>query len=317
MDDRERVGMAVSVVGPDSAACVRMTDSMSLAPGLLDPRHIAARRVLLDALFALEPHKKAIVVAGAQAIYIRTGSADIGIAPFTTDGDLALNPSLLGDDPTLEHAMTSAGFHLLPRSDDSVEPGIWVAQTKADGVEIQVPVDLIVPEGFAPRGGRRGARLGLHGNRAARRLIGLEAALVDHERMPVESLEESDRRSIDIDVAGPAALLISKLHKVHDRIELEKADRLDDKDAADVVRVMQATSPNDVAATVLTLFKHEVAGDVTRVGLEYMRSLFGRRGQPGIEMASRALRIAVPAERVEAICVSYTSTLMETISEGL
>lgn len=293
-----------------------MTDSTSLSPAFLDPRHIAARRVLLDALFALEPHKKAVVVAGAQAIYIRTGSADIGIAPFTTDGDLVLNPSLLGDDPTLEHAMTRAGFRLLPRSKDNVEPGIWVARTKADGVEIQVPVDLIVPEGFAPRGGRRGARLGLHGKRAARRLIGLEAALVDFEHMPVRSLEKSDRRSIDVDVAGPAALLISKLHKVHDRTERGKIDRLDDKDAADVVRIMQATLPNDVASTVLTLFKHKVAGDVTRIALEYLRALFGGRGQRGIEMASRALRIAIPGERVEAICISYTSTLLETISAG-
>jgi hypothetical protein len=50
-----------------------------------DPRYVAARRVLLDALDALRPHRNALVVVGAQAIYLRTGAGDIGIAPYTTD----------------------------------------------------------------------------------------------------------------------------------------------------------------------------------------------------------------------------------------
>ena len=50
-----------------------------------DPRYVAARKVLLDALFALAPHGKAVIVAGAQAIYLHTGASDIGIAPYTTD----------------------------------------------------------------------------------------------------------------------------------------------------------------------------------------------------------------------------------------
>jgi hypothetical protein len=282
-----------------------VSDSAKTSQSRLDPRYVAARRVLLDALVALEPHQHAVVVAGAQAIYIRTGSADVGIAPFTID-----------DDPKLEDAMTGAGFHLLPQGDNHVEPGIWVAQTKAGSIDIQIPVDLIVPEGFAPSGGRRGARLGLHGNRAARRVVGLEAALVDHDRITIEALESSDNRSIPVEVAGPAALLISKIHKLHDRADRGRPDRLTDKDAADVVRVMQATSPYDVGATVLSLYKHEVASPVARAAVEYMAALFGRRGQPGIEMASRTLRVAIPAERVEAICISYTSILTATILEG-
>lgn len=31
-------------------------------------------------------------------MYLRTGDANLAIAPYTTDGDLAINPSLLGDD---------------------------------------------------------------------------------------------------------------------------------------------------------------------------------------------------------------------------
>ena len=52
-------------------------------PEPLDPRYVQARRVLLDALFALAPYGAAIIVAGAQAIYLHTGDADFAIAPFT------------------------------------------------------------------------------------------------------------------------------------------------------------------------------------------------------------------------------------------
>ena len=67
----------------------------------LDPRYIAARRVLLDALEQLAPHGAAVIVVGPQAIYLRTGLNDIAVAPYTTDGDLAIDPTLLGDDPPL------------------------------------------------------------------------------------------------------------------------------------------------------------------------------------------------------------------------
>lgn len=54
----------------------------------LDPLYIAARRVLRDALEALAPRGDAVIVVGAQAVYLRTGAGELGIAPYTTDGDL-------------------------------------------------------------------------------------------------------------------------------------------------------------------------------------------------------------------------------------
>ena len=127
----------------------------------IDPRYAAARRILLDALIALDPQRRAIVVAGAQAVYLRTGSDDLSVAPYTTDGDLALDPNFLSDDPQLEATMEAAGFHLLPR-ESGVEPGIWVASARVGEQDILVPIDLIVPQGVAGDGGRRGARLGVH-----------------------------------------------------------------------------------------------------------------------------------------------------------
>jgi hypothetical protein len=72
--------------------------------------YIAARRVLLDALVALAPHGKAVVLIGAQAVYLHAASANLGVAAYTSDGDLGLDPDILGDETLLEEAMTAAGF---------------------------------------------------------------------------------------------------------------------------------------------------------------------------------------------------------------
>lgn len=273
-----------------------------------DPIYVAARRVLLDALAALAPHGDAVILAGAQAVYLHTGSADIAVAPFTTDGDLALDPRLLRDLPKLEAAMIEAGFRL-QIIDGHPEPGIWVANTIAASEEIVVPVDLIVPEGFATGGGRRGARLTGHGAKAARRAVGLEAALVDHSTMTIEALEPEDGRSFQVQVASPAALLVAKAHKLHDRIVSGRASRVDDKDAADVVRLMQTSNPSEVGLAFRVLEADEVARNPTQAALGYIEEMFGQRGRPGIEMASRALRTAVPQERVQAICIAFVAVL--------
>lgn len=141
----------------------------------VDPVYVAARRVLLDALQALSAHRDALVVCGAQAVYLQTGGNHLAVAPYTTDGDVAIDPAQLREDPLLESAMGEAGFQLA-LYDGHVEPGIWHARTTVEDNEIVVPVDLIVPEGAATGGGRRGARLGVHGPRAARRALGLDAA---------------------------------------------------------------------------------------------------------------------------------------------
>lgn len=285
---------------------------MSIPPdGLrLDPRYVEARRVLLDALVALAPHASAVIVAGAQAVYLHTGEGDIAVAPYTTDGDLALDPTLLGDDPQLEEAMTAAHFTLLPQRGGHTEPGTWVATAVINNEEVIVPVDLIVPKAVAS-GGSRGARLGVHGKRAARQVPGIEGVLVDHSPMTITALDPADPRTVVAEVAGPAALLIAKAFKLHDRIETGKPHRMDDKDAADVVRLMQTTSPADVGATMATLSRDPVAGATTIAGLQYLDDLFGRRGRAGIAMATRALQFGMPEAAIQTLCTSYVERLLE------
>jgi hypothetical protein len=292
-----------------------MSDGGVADSSTFDVRYVAARRVLLDALTALMPHGPAVIVVGAQAIYLRTGTADLSVtvAPFTTDADLALDPDRLGDHPTLTATMIGAGFVPRQGSGGHPEPGIWVGSTQVDGVNFDVPVDLIVPEAAAG-GGRRGARLGVHGNRAARRAVGLEAALVDYGELMIAALEPEDGRSITANVAGVAALLVAKLHKLHDRVASGKRERADDKDAADVIRVMQSTSPAEVGATIAYLRQSGSAGPVTIQAVDYLRELFGGRGRTGVQMAASALRLGMPEDAVTTLSVAYTAALLTVIS---
>ena len=43
----------------------------------VDELYVLARKVLLDALTALGSHRDAIVLVGAQAVYLRVGEADL------------------------------------------------------------------------------------------------------------------------------------------------------------------------------------------------------------------------------------------------
>lgn len=177
--------------------------------------------------------------------------------------------------------MRDAGFELA-RYDGHVEPGIWMASTEVAGEQLLIPVDLIVPEAAATGGGRRSARLGAHGRHAARRAVGLEAALIDHVPMTLTALDSEDRRAITANVAGPAALLVAKAHKIHDRVQRGRPERIDDKDAADVLRLMQTTDPTIIGATLKDLAAHPVAGGRC--------VLLGDRAPGGTVRPSRATR---------------------------
>lgn len=206
-----------------------------------------------------------MILVGAQAVYLHTGQVSFAIDART-----------LGDDPRLEDAMTSAGFLLDPASN---QPGAWVSPRG-------IPVDLMVPEHVAGPRGRRAAKIPPHSRQAARRTIGLEAALVDQAPMTVGSLDVDDRSAI-VNVAGPAALLVAKLHKLGERTD--QPSRLNDKDAHDSYRLLVATTTADLAVAIGRLLDVDVSRDVTLTALEYLTELFAAGpGALGSTMAGRA-----------------------------
>lgn len=252
--------------------------------GSPDPEYVAARRVLLDALEAFGSHRKAVILVGAQAVYLHVGEGDLAVSPYTTDGDLAIDPRKLDDEPALAATLERAGFVL------TVRPGTWSMT--------EVQIDLLVPAALGGPG-RRGARLGVHGTEVARKATGLEAALVDHATARLSSLEPADPRSFDVSVAGIAALLVSKLHKIGER--KDAPSRLQDKDGLDALRLLRFADIGHLAATLKRLAAHAIAGEVTQQARGFLEELFGDRSSIGAQMAVRA---SVGLEDEAAIALS-------------
>lgn len=103
------------------------------------PLYAAARSVLLDALEALQPHLGAIVLVGAQAVYVRTEGLDVPVAPYTTDGDLVLDPQEISEEPDLGAAMEAGGFSLVIDEVGHPQPGQWVTTRSVEGRPVEIP----------------------------------------------------------------------------------------------------------------------------------------------------------------------------------
>lgn len=272
-----------------------------------DPLYVAARSVLLDALRALGPQREAVIVVGAQAVYLRTGDADIAVSPYTTDADLVLAPDLLTDEPHIEELMRGARFL------QEGQPGSWIMSVAVGGRSVNIPVDLMVPEGLAPPGGTRGARIEPHDRMAARKALGLEGAVIDNDLMDIAALDNQDARSFVVRVAGSAALMVAKLHKLNDRLNAGRADRIADKDAADVYRIMQAVPVKEFMSRLSSLLIDSRAEAVSTAAVGLLGELFGARARRGVQMAVEALRVAVPPARVENICTSFTRQVLDAV----
>lgn len=268
-------------------------------PGEPDPLYVEARRALLDALEALEPHLASLIVVGAQAIYIHAGEADVAVAPYTKDGDVAIDPRSLGSDPAIDEAMERAGF--VP----GLQPGIW----NRTGTMAQV--DLLVPDSLGGPGQHRGARVEGHGPRAMRRVSGMEAALVDNAVMSLRALEPSDPRVIEVRVAGPGALLVTKLHKLGDR--QAQPSRLNDKDAHDVYRLLVAVPTEDLAARLVVLGADPVSSAATDTAVNHLRSMFASRDAVGSQMAARAVGPLADPETITAAVAALTGDLLQAL----
>jgi hypothetical protein len=278
-------------------------------PGALDPRYVLARTVLLDALEALGDQRNAVIVVGAQAVYLHTGDIDMGVPEFTVDADITLDPALLQEIPEIEAAMLGARFVRGNRV------GVWIAPRSVAGTPANVEVDLMVPDAVGGPG-RRAARLQGHAKEVARKTRGLEAALVDKSVVSIQALEPTDSRAFDVAIAGPAALLVAKAHKIAERAAEREQRRLEDKDALDILRLLQATETAALAATVNALLQGDVAREVTREALGILREHFTDVRAAGPQMAVRAAGALLPAEVVAASCAALASDLLRAIDTG-
>ena len=273
-------------------------------PGAPHPDYVAARCALLDAVTAVGGHLDSIVLVGAQAVYLHAGEGDLSVAPFTTDGDLAIDPSQLGPEPLIEEAMEGAGFVPKPG-----QIGIWVKSVGRGGDARTVPVDFLVPASVGG-GGRRAARIPPHGQ-VARKVEGLEAALVDKDRREIAALDPADERRATMWVAGPSGLLVAKVHKIADRSAAPS--RVRDKDALDVYRLLRAIPTEELVRRMRIVRDSDLGGAATAAAIEQLPRLFGTPQASGCHMAVRAAGPLENAETLAASLVALTEDLLEAV----
>lgn len=273
-----------------------------------DEMLVLARSALLDAVEALEAHLDSIVLVGAQAVYLHTGSAEVALAESTKDSDFSIDVRGLGASPLIEEALRTRGFYLL----DGSQPGAWMT---ASGI----PVDFMVPDGIVTGSSRRSVAMPPHDKHVARRTPGLEAALIDNDWMDVPSLALSDDRSLRIRVAGPAALLVAKLHKLGERATAASLrpgapSRLSAKDAHDIYRILYAVDTADLVATMDRLLAEEVSRPSTETAVAYLRELFAAGPQAiGAHLAGEAEREVGVPETVSATVVVLAGDLLDRL----
>jgi len=267
--------------------------------GGVDREYVEARRTLLDALEGLGVQREAAILVGAQAIYLHTGNDDgLAVAPFTSDADISLDPALLRTEPLVEQAMASAGFARVP---DPSKVGTWVGRNG-------VPIDLMVAEAHGGAG-RRGARIPPHAEGTARKVRGLEAALVDREVRTLGAMNPADARSFEVWVAGPGALLVAKLIKISER--LATPSRLENKDALDVYRLLRDIPLAELATRLKRLREADVSAAVTA---DALGQLFAVPDGRGVRMAVEATRGLEDAAGITVSCVALASDLLESMA---
>ena len=271
-----------------------------MAASPIDANYARARAGLLDVLQALGPLRSAAVLVGAQAVYEYTHPVDnrFAVAPATLDADLALIPELLVDKPRIPDAMLDAGYEL------GIQPG---AYSRGDNTQ----VDILVPEAVGRRPGRRGAGLGPHGNRAARQVRGLEGCLVSRRTMTIGALGTADNRSFELQVAGPAALLVAKIHKLVDRSDEPGNPRLQNKDAFDVYRLLLAVDAGDLAEETAAMLEDARSETVVTDAIAEFRELFGTVSALGTQLAAEHVEIVEDPQFIAASVVALGQELLE------
>lgn len=217
----------------------------------LDEGFVLARSTLLDTLEVLADHRDAVIVVGAQAVYLHAPGG-LAMPQLTLDADLLLDTDVLGMAPNISATLEGAGY----LSGD--QPGAW---TSPGGVH----VDLMTAHDLSD-GGRRSAALRGHPGSVARRTAGLEVAVIDNEQVSIDAIGPGDARSIVASVAGPAALVVAKLTKIRERLEDGgRRDRVLPKDAGDLLRLLRMCDAEAMGVRLAEVATdHRVAPAVSR-----------------------------------------------------
>jgi len=262
----------------------------------------SSRKLLIDTIRALADFGDAMTVVGAHAVHVWVqdvlGPVDM---QATRDADVAVNPVFVTPNPKLLDIMQRIG--VTPALPD--RPGVYgYADESSLPLGERTTIDLIVPEAYAGSG-RRAARIAGQ-QHAASRAVGLELAVWDRHRRTLTAIDDPTTK-VEAWVAGPAALLVAKAHKVHERLEqvATRPDRLRPKDSGDVGLLMMVSNADDVAKVMITQStEHPEIEPVVSQAARWL-----------IEMYSDATSI-LRRHAADALADRFDSTQVDSVIEG-
>jgi len=125
------------------------------------------------------------------------------------------------------------------------------------------------------------------------------------------SIASFDGRNFAIAVAGPAALIVAKVHKIADRAGSRRARP---KDALDVLRLLRAIPTTTLRERMELILRDPKSEASTRDGLMHLRELFGRPQSDGSQMAADAAAPLEDREIITASCAARATDLLRSLA---
>ena len=141
----------------------------------------------------------------------------------------------------------------------------------------------------------------------------LKGALVSRRPLTVQALAPGDDRAYEINVAGPAALLVAKMHKLMDRVNADDNRRINSKDAFDVFRLLQAVETMELIDEINLLAAAEVSAEVTAEASARFGELFGTPTGAGTVLVAE--HVAGIEDR--DVIIASSIALSEELIEGM
>ena len=114
-------------------------------------------------------------------------------------------------------------------------------------------------------------------------------------------------------MAGPAALVVAKVHKIAERLEGPDVRRHEQitKDAFDIYRLLRSIETTVMASEFGLLLSHEISSRVTSEALQKFRDLFGARSGKGAELVVQHIRGLEDSAFIAQSCVALSQDLLE------
>lgn len=136
--------------------------------------------------------------------------------------------------------------------------------------------------------------------------------MADYSVEVVRALDPLDHRVFSVRVAGPAALLVAKIHKLAERVETPA--RLNDKDAHDVYRILRTIDTEELVTGFRRLEADTLSAATTAEAQAFMRDLMAPGPDALISMmAGRAEQGLGEPETVSAATAILTRDLINAL----